>query len=68
MQVPNTLCRLRVPTVCVVQATASSSGKVALFDCHQFRRGGVLGPVAYAVLDPSFPGAALLHPELGVLY
>ncbi|KAL4436558.1 hypothetical protein ABPG75_003697 [Micractinium tetrahymenae] len=32
-------------------AVASSVGKVALFDCEQFRRGGVLGPVAVTCLE-----------------
>ncbi|PSC68050.1 hypothetical protein C2E20_8322 [Micractinium conductrix] len=32
-------------------ATASSSGKVALFDCSQFRRGGVVAPAASAQLE-----------------
>lgn len=39
-----------------MQATASSSGKVAVFDCRQFRRGGVLGPVACSLLDQQAPG------------
>lgn len=34
-----------------LQATGGSSGKVAVFDCQQFRRGGVLGPAALTTLD-----------------
>jgi hypothetical protein len=34
-------------------ATASDSGTVALFDCQQFRRGGVLAPLAFTRLHQS---------------
>lgn len=39
------------PSCSLPQATASSGGKVALFDCEQFRRGGVLGPVGVSCLE-----------------